>query len=97
MTGSPRSNRPVLSLRCGSVGVAVWENSTDDPARTFHSATLQRRYRAEDGGWKEGALRYQDLPAAIRLLQRAMTAIEQIEDNGACTLSSSAHETEGRS
>jgi hypothetical protein len=75
-------NRPTKSYRCGAVSAAIWPTPVDGGTDVFHSVTLQRRYRGEDGEWKDGALRYQDLPAAIRLLQRAMAAIEGAQESG---------------
>ena len=65
---------PIKSLRSGAIQVAIWENQTthDGQQRSFHTVTLERRYKDKDGNWKStNSLRINDLPKATLILQKA--------------------------
>jgi hypothetical protein len=58
---SPRAdkvaNRPVHTIRYGSLRAAIWRNVVDNgnASRPTYSVTLSRSYKDGDGNWKDSA------------------------------------------
>lgn len=87
-TGSPAADnkarapkaRPVHEVRMGRVRAAVWENQTETGVR--FNVTLSRLYKDGDQ-WKDSAsLGRDDLPLAIRVLEKVHDWIFEQGANG---------------
>ena len=79
MTG----HQPVAKFRCGQVTVALWLNEIEIRGRIVPmlKATVERRYRAQNGEWKStGSFAKSELPYAIWCLQRAFDEIVRREN-----------------
>ena len=81
--------KPVKKYKVGGVQAAIWENQAANPQgqqETFHSVTLERRYKDRDGNWKTSeSFRAGDLPKAILLLSKAyeFVALKEVDqENG---------------
>lgn len=70
---------PIYSVQYGGVSAAVFRKPIGNGKEGIY-VNLRRSYRDDDGKWVEGALRPQDLPSAIRALQRSQEFIEETED-----------------
>ena len=75
---------PEKAFSDGALSIAIWNNTkeatTDEPARTFHTITHERRYKNKDDEWKYTAqLRRRDLLPMTRLLQKAYDYILSVE------------------
>ena len=71
-----KNQPPVKTFNAGEINVAVWKNKTeatsDEPERTFHTITFERRYKDAEGQWKGTAqLRPRDLLPAAHLFRKA--------------------------
>ena len=72
------TNRPVHTVRIGSIKAAVWENQTDDGPR--HAVTFSRGYQVEEG-WKDtGSFRPRDLPVLMKVADLAFDWIHATEE-----------------
>lgn len=64
---------PTHRARLGNLQAAVWENDYKDSngqEKTFHTITLERSYRDQDGEWKKShQLGANDVASAIVLLR----------------------------
>ena len=52
---SKQSNRPVHTIRYGSIQAAVWRNIVDNgnASRPMYGVTFSRSYKDGDGNWKD--------------------------------------------
>ena len=76
--------QPEKTFRIGYVSASVFRNEVSvgegDETRTFRAVSLQRRYRDDDGDWKNStSFGLSDLPSAIRVLELAQRHVESIE------------------
>ena len=81
--------KPVKKYKVGGVQAAIWENQALNPQgqqETFHSVTMERRYKDKEGNWKTSeSFRAGDLPKAILLLSKAyeFVALKEVDqENG---------------
>ena len=71
-------NRPVHTVRVGSIKAAIWENQTDDGPRL--AVTLSRGYKVEET-WKDtGSFRPQDLLTLSKVADMAFDWIHATEE-----------------
>ncbi|MBI1902929.1 MAG: hypothetical protein HYS13_17670 [Planctomycetia bacterium] len=73
--------KPEKTFRIGPCSASVFVNTpkAKDKARSFRSVSLQRRYKSGDT-WKSAtSFGLSDLPAAIAVLQMAMTHVASKE------------------
>jgi len=69
---------PVAKFRAGQVSSALWENEIEVKGRTITilKATVQRRYKDQDGNWQSsGSFSRNEIPLAIYCLQKAFDKI----------------------
>ncbi len=78
---SDTQNRPTKTFRYGGVSASIFGKQIGDEGRSEFYTSLQRRYRDAEGEWQNGALRLQDLPLAIRSLERAQQFLESMDDS----------------
>lgn len=76
MTGN---NRPLAKFKAGSVVCAVWENEAQigGQTKTVLKATVERRYKAEDGWKSSGSYGRNEIPLVRHVLQQAFELILQ--------------------
>lgn len=70
--------RPLHKFRAGTVSCALWENeiSVDGEKKTMLKATLDRRYKDQNGEWKSsGSFSRNEVPLAIYCLSKAFEAM----------------------
>jgi hypothetical protein len=78
--------QPLAKFRAGSVSAALWENEAtiNGQKRTLLKATVERRYKTEDGSWKSSnSFSRNEIPLAIFCLARAFDKIVGEEQNNA--------------
>lgn len=72
------SNKPIVSLRDGSLKVAVFANETENSVR--YSGQLVRSYRDQDGNWRDTSyLSNTEFLRAGNLLIRVYEQIQQLK------------------
>lgn len=72
-------NRPVKTIRIGSVSASIFCNETAGPngqKREFRNVQLQRSYRENDDWKTSSSFALADMPAAIRCLELALNCPE---------------------
>ena len=76
MTGN---NKPLARLKAGSVVCAVWENEVQvgGKTKTLLKATVERRYKAEDGWKSSGSYGRSEIPLVRHVLQQAFELMLQ--------------------
>ncbi len=63
---------PIKKISAGAVQVAIWENEANGSDATYHTVSMERRYKDKEGNWKStGSLNMNDLPKAVLALQKA--------------------------
>lgn len=93
-------NRPVFSVRFGSVKAAVWRNAIDngEVRGAFYNVTCNRSYRDVDDNWHDTqSFGYEDLlPLAKAIDQCHSWIAEQISRDATCgsTNRDATHPTE---
>lgn len=68
------ANKPIKKFSAGAVSASVFRNTTEQNNKrtTYHTVSLQKRYKAKDGSWKTASsLNLNDLPKAALCLNRA--------------------------
>jgi hypothetical protein len=74
-------SKPIKTFRLGSVQGAVFANDNDQG--TFHTVTLQRRYKDENGEWKSSSsFTHLQLPYLIAVAQEAVHFLASQSDRG---------------
>lgn len=64
--------QPEKKFNAGAISVSVWKNQTKDKDREFFTISFDRKYKDQDGTWKNSnSLRLNDLPKATFALQQA--------------------------
>ena len=69
---------PVAKFKAGQVSAALWENEIEVKGKTITilKATVQRRYKDQDGNWQSsGSFSRNEIPLAIYCLQKAFDKI----------------------
>ena len=69
---------PVAKFKAGQVSAALWENEIEVKGKTVTilKATVQRRYKDQDGNWQSsGSFSRNEIPLAIHCLQKAFEKI----------------------
>ena len=69
---------PTAKFKAGQVSSALWENEIEVKGRTVTilKATVQRRYKDQDGNWQSsGSFSRNEIPLAIYCLQKAFDKI----------------------
>ena len=70
-----RQNLPLKKFRAGAISATIWENqgtNQQGQAVTFKSVNFERSYKDAKGEWQTtSALRTNDLPKAVLVLQKA--------------------------
>ncbi len=69
---------PVAKFKAGQVSAALWENEIEVKGKTVTilKATVQRRYKDQDGNWQSsGSFSRNEIPLAIHCLQKAFDKI----------------------
>ena len=69
---------PIAKFKAGQVSSALWENEIEVKGRTVTilKATVQRRYKDQDGNWQSsGSFSRNEIPLAIYCLQKAFDKI----------------------
>lgn len=78
MTNSTNNNSPIQTFRIGSVRAAVWAKQGENG--TFHSVTITRTYKDENGDYQDTAsYSHPELLAVARVAEQAARYIETIE------------------
>jgi hypothetical protein len=68
-------NQPFETIRIGRIKATIWENENEQ-GRTYHSVTLARNYRDEDGQWQEtNSFSVDDMPRLRMASDRAFDSI----------------------
>lgn len=74
--------KPIQKFSVGAIQVAVWANEGKE-GRTFNSVTMQKRYKTEEGIWKNSSsLNANDLPKAVLALNKAFEFISLKPSSG---------------
>ena len=75
MTNQP----PAKEFRSGAITVAIWRNETQENGKTIvkHSVRIQKRYRDDEGTWKDSCYFFPDeLPKISMLTNKAYEFIQ---------------------
>ena len=74
-----KNNRPLAKFKAGSVVCAVWENEAQigGQTKTVLKATVERRYKTEDGWKSSGSYGRNEIPLVRHVLQQAFELILQ--------------------
>ncbi len=67
-------NKPLIKFSDGLITFTIWENSSerDGETNTFHSTSVERRYKDNDGNWKSTtSFNTRDLPTVAALALQA--------------------------
>ncbi len=75
---------PVTKINAGAVSCALWENeiSTNGHTAKVLRATVDRRFKAEDGTWRSSSsFSRNEIPLAIFCLTKAFEAIIKMAGN----------------
>jgi len=80
------TTKPLKSFAAGGVRAAIWENEiqVNGPSKTVLKATVERRYKDKDGGWKSSqSFSRNEIPLAVYCLEKAFETIiaEEKGDN----------------
>ena len=77
-----KKNPLVQRIRCGSVGLSIFENisqQNNEPA-LYYTVDISRSYRDREGNWKSTSSFYKSqLPQLIYVCQRALEFLEEVE------------------
>jgi len=80
-----QANLPEKKFRAGSITATVWKNQTKDSDGnqvTYRNVTFAKRYRDDDGRWKNtSSLQTNDIPKAVLVLQKAYEYLALSESN----------------
>ncbi len=76
--------KPLAKFRAGQVSCALWENeiTVNGEAKTVLKASIQRRYKTDDGWKSSQSLSRNEIPLAIYCLEKAFDKIVQEETAG---------------
>jgi hypothetical protein len=82
--------KPVAKFKAGQISTALWENeiSVNGGKTTVLKATIQRRYKDNQGNWKSsGSFSRNEIPLAIYCLEKAFEKMisandEEVDSNG---------------
>ena len=77
-TNTQPKNQPVDSIRLSNIEVSIWANR-DSEGKLYHSVTLQRSYKNDQGYQSSGSLFQRDLPIASKALDMAFDRIRELE------------------
>jgi len=69
---------PIKKFRAGSISCAIWENEmrVNDRAIPVLRATVERRYKDQDGTWKSsGSFSRNEIPLVIYCLSKAFAVM----------------------
>ena len=73
-----KSNPPVAKLQDGLINLAIWERTTKD-GDTFHSVTIERRYKKKDDTWAStNSFNEDDLLPLAELTNQAYREIKRL-------------------
>jgi hypothetical protein len=78
------NNKPLVSVKAGTVTGAVWENSIESHGKTVTvlKATVNRRYKAKDGSWQNGnSFGRTEIPLVIYCLEKCFEKIVNEDSN----------------
>jgi hypothetical protein len=83
--------KPVAKFKAGQISAAIWENeiSVNGGKTTVMKATVQRRYKDNQGSWKSsGSFSRNEIPLAVYCLQKSFEKIIEMQidegsENGA--------------
>lgn len=71
-------NKPIRTLRDGSIKAAIWKNITDD-GNAFYSVTYARTYKDDDGNLKDAdSFSGSDILKQQHLVGKAYDAIAKL-------------------
>ena len=77
--------QPIARFRAGQVVSALWENEANvkGKAVTILKATVQRRYKDQEGNWQSNnSLNRNEILLAIYCLQKAFERIVAMQNEG---------------
>ena len=77
--------QPIARFRAGQVVSALWENEANvkGKAVTILKATVQRRYKDQEGNWQSSnSLNRNEILLAIYCLQKAFERIVAMQNEG---------------
>ena len=76
--------KPLVKFRAGQVSCALWENeiSVDGNTKTVLKASIQRRYKTDEGWKSSTSFGRNEIPLAIYCLEKAFDKIVQEETAG---------------
>ena len=73
---------PIDRIRVGLLNANIWERQTEKG--TFHTVSLERRYRDSDGKWQSThSYRVDDLPNLVEVANRVRTRILELQQSKA--------------
>jgi len=78
--------KPVAKFKAGQVSAAIWENeiSVNGGKTTVMKATVQRRYKDNQGNWKSsGSFSRNEIPLAIYCLQKSFEKMIEAQNDEA--------------
>jgi hypothetical protein len=80
VTDATPSTKPVAKFSFRGISASVFENTTKE-GKTFHKVTLQRSFKVGEEFKANASFTRDELPIAIRMLERAHDWILDAESN----------------
>lgn len=65
------NNKPVHTLKIGSLHASIWLNTSQQGGNTFYTTTIERRYREDNDYKSTGSYNHDDLLNVAKLAKRA--------------------------